>query len=52
MPDTFLIDRKGRIAAAYAGLVDKDDVEANIKTCSLSNSGEALVSQVSAFRLK
>jgi len=32
MPDTFLIDRRGRIAAAYAGLVDKDNVEANIQT--------------------
>jgi cytochrome c biogenesis protein CcmG/thiol:disulfide interchange protein DsbE len=32
MPDTFLIDQEGRIAAAYrAGLVDKDDVEANIR---------------------
>lgn len=31
MPDTFLIDRHGRIAAAYVGLVDKDDVENNIK---------------------
>jgi peroxiredoxin len=32
LPDTFLIDRQGRVAAAYrAGLVDKDDVEANIK---------------------
>jgi peroxiredoxin len=31
MPDTFLIDRQGRIAATYAGLVDKDDVEANIR---------------------
>ena len=31
MPDTFLIDRKGRIAAAYTGLVDKDDVETNIR---------------------
>lgn len=32
MPDTFLIDRQGRMAAAYiAGLVDKNDVEANIK---------------------
>src|SRR5712692_8571091 len=31
MPDTFLIDRKGRVAAAYiAGLVDKDDIETNI----------------------
>lgn len=31
MPDTFLIDRDGRIAAAYVGLVDKDDVEKNIQ---------------------
>jgi len=32
LPDTFLIDRRGKVAAAYlAGLVDKDDVEANIK---------------------
>ena len=33
LPDTFLIDREGRVAAAYrAGLVDKTDVEANIKS--------------------
>lgn len=32
MPDTFLIDRQGRVAAAYrAGLVDRDNIEANIK---------------------
>jgi peroxiredoxin len=32
LPDTFLIDRQGRVAAAYtAGLVDKSDVEANIR---------------------
>jgi peroxiredoxin len=32
MPDTFLIDRKGRVAAAYrAGLVDRDDVQTNIE---------------------
>jgi thiol-disulfide isomerase/thioredoxin len=32
MPDTFLIDQQGRIAAAYkSGVVDKDDLEANIK---------------------
>jgi cytochrome c biogenesis protein CcmG/thiol:disulfide interchange protein DsbE len=31
MPDTFLIDRQGRVAAAYlAGLVDKDNIELNI----------------------
>jgi peroxiredoxin len=33
LPDTFLIDRKGRMAAAYiAGLVDKESVETNIQT--------------------
>lgn len=32
MPDTFLIDRQGRLAAAYiAGIVDRDDIEANIR---------------------
>jgi len=32
LPDTFLIDQRGRVAAAYkAGIVDKDDVEANIR---------------------
>lgn len=32
MPDTFLIDQEGRVAAAYlGGLVDRDNVEANIK---------------------
>jgi peroxiredoxin len=32
MPDTFLIDRQGRVAAAYrAGIVDRRDIEANLK---------------------
>jgi peroxiredoxin len=31
MPDTYLIDRRGQIAATYVGLVDKADVEANIQ---------------------
>ena len=31
-PATFLIDRQGRIAAEYPGLVDKDDIERNIRT--------------------
>ena len=31
MPDAFLIDRDGRIAATYVGLVDKDNVETNIQ---------------------
>jgi peroxiredoxin len=31
MPDTFLIDRQGRVAAAYlAGLVDRANMEANL----------------------
>jgi peroxiredoxin len=32
LPDTFLLDRKGRIAATYNGLVDKDNVETNLRT--------------------
>ena len=32
LPDTFLIDRQGKVAAVYKeGLVDRNDVEANIK---------------------
>ena len=30
MPDTFLIDREGRIAAAYSGMVNRNDLEKNI----------------------
>ena len=30
-PATYLIDRSGKIAATYVGVVDKNDVEANIK---------------------
>ena len=32
MPDTFLIDREGRIAAVYNGLVVKENVENNLRT--------------------
>jgi len=32
LPVTHLIDASGRIAATYVGIVDKNDVEANIKT--------------------
>jgi peroxiredoxin len=32
LPDSFLLDRKGRIAATYNGLVDKDNVEANLRS--------------------
>jgi peroxiredoxin len=31
LPATFLIDRSGRVAASYVGVVDKSDVESNIK---------------------
>jgi peroxiredoxin len=31
LPLTYLIDKRGRIAASYAGVVDKDDVESNIQ---------------------
>jgi peroxiredoxin len=31
VPATVLIDKQGRIAATYAGVIDKSDVDANIK---------------------
>jgi glutathione peroxidase-family protein len=31
-PLTYLIDRRGRVAAVYAGRVDRADLEANIRT--------------------
>ena len=31
MPDTFLIDGEGRVAASYAGIVDRDNLEGNIQ---------------------
>jgi cytochrome c biogenesis protein CcmG/thiol:disulfide interchange protein DsbE len=31
MPDTFLIDKEGRIAATYIGMVDKNSLEKNIQ---------------------
>ncbi|HEX4276567.1 MAG TPA: TlpA disulfide reductase family protein [Bryobacteraceae bacterium] len=31
MPATYLIDKTGRIAATYVGVVDRNDIEANIK---------------------
>jgi len=30
LPDTFLIDRQGKIAAVYRGLADRQDVESNL----------------------
>jgi glutathione peroxidase-family protein len=32
LPDTFLIDRKGNLIAAYHGVVDRDAVEASIQS--------------------
>ena len=32
LPVTYLIDRHGRLAATYPGLVDRANLEANIKT--------------------
>ena len=32
LPLTYLIDRRGRVAAVYAGRVDRADLEANIRT--------------------
>jgi peroxiredoxin len=32
LPVTYLIDRRGLIAATYAGVVDRANIEANIKT--------------------
>jgi peroxiredoxin len=31
MPDTFLIDRQGHIAATYVGMVDRNNLEKNIR---------------------
>ena len=32
MPDTFLIDGEGRIAAIYKGMVDREDIEKNVQS--------------------
>jgi cytochrome c biogenesis protein CcmG/thiol:disulfide interchange protein DsbE len=32
MPDTFLLDRQGKIAATYRGMVNKDAVEKDLQT--------------------
>ena len=32
LPVTYLIDRRGRIAATYVGVEERDNIEANIKT--------------------
>ena len=38
MPDTFMIDREGRVAATYRGLVDRDDIEKNLQTMLAAKS--------------
>ena len=30
VPETYLIDKRGRIAAIYSGVIDKSDVDSNI----------------------
>lgn len=37
MPDTFLIDREGRIAAVYNGMVDREDIEKNVQSLLQTN---------------
>ena len=32
MPDAFLIDREGRIAASYTGIVNRENLEANLRS--------------------
>ena len=38
LPLTYLIDKRGRIAATYMGVVDKDNVEANIQIVLRENN--------------
>jgi len=37
MPDTFLIDADGRIAAVYRGMVDREDIERNVRSLLRTN---------------
>jgi hypothetical protein len=32
LPVTYLIDSRGRIAATYVGLIDRENVKANVST--------------------
>jgi cytochrome c biogenesis protein CcmG/thiol:disulfide interchange protein DsbE len=32
IPTTFLIDRRGRMAATYVGVVDRDNLETNVES--------------------
>jgi cytochrome c biogenesis protein CcmG/thiol:disulfide interchange protein DsbE len=40
MPDSFLIDQQGRVAAAYRGVVDQKNMEANIKALLAPSAGK------------
>lgn len=39
LPVSYLIDTRGRVAATYVGLIDKENVKANINTLLTENSG-------------
>lgn len=39
LPVSYLIDIRGRVAATYVGLIDKENVKANINTLLAENSG-------------
>jgi hypothetical protein len=46
MPDTYLIDRDGRIAATYSGVVDRVDIEENILKPTLKRLSGSLSSKM------
>lgn len=39
LPVSYLIDTRGRVAATYVGLIDRENVKANINTLLAENSG-------------
>ena len=39
LPVSYLIDTRGRVAATYVGLIDRENVKANISTLLAENSG-------------
>jgi peroxiredoxin len=39
LPVSYLIDNRGRVAAVYVGLIDRENVKANINTLLAENSG-------------
>ncbi|HXE13091.1 MAG TPA: TlpA disulfide reductase family protein [Bryobacteraceae bacterium] len=42
LPVSYLLDNRGRVAATYVGLIDKENVKANINTLLAEKSGSAL----------